>query len=215
MTDYRNRTLLPSMQLQALHFMAPEPPWRLPSWSRIWPPTFWQQYSFPQTDFSSNPPPAPESQKFVTGCITPFKIHFHHSAHHTICRIQFEISSSFHTHKKKFHHSKSYLAPDQEHLLLLIVKLTSNSCTSHLLSHTWAFFPPYGELLHAWAPPPSYSAAELKLQPDRVALHLSSGALAPPTIFHFFPPPKLLLSLLATHGRACIWQPEAGLLFSN
>ena len=100
MTDYRNRTLLPSMQLQALHFMAPEPPWRLPSWSRIWPPTFWQQYSFPQTDFSSNPPPAPESQKFVTGCITPFKIHFHHSAHHTICRIQFEISSSFHTHTK-------------------------------------------------------------------------------------------------------------------
>ena len=98
--NYRNRTLLPSMQLQALHFMAPEPPWRLPSWSRIWPPTFWQQYSFPQTDFSSNPPPAPESQKFVTGCITPFKIHFHHSAHHTICRIQFEISSSFHTHKK-------------------------------------------------------------------------------------------------------------------
>ena len=73
MTDYRNRTLLPSTQLQALHSMAPEPPWRLPSWSRIWPPTFWQQYSFPQTDFSSNPPPAPESQKFVTGCITPFK----------------------------------------------------------------------------------------------------------------------------------------------
>ena len=45
MTDYRNRTLLPSMPLQALHYMAPEPPWRLPSWSRISPPTFWPQYS--------------------------------------------------------------------------------------------------------------------------------------------------------------------------
>ena len=202
------------MQLQALHFMAPEPPSRLPSWSRIWPPTFWQQYSFPQTDFSSNPPPAPESQKFVTGCITPFKIHFHHSAHHTICRIQFEISSSFHTHKKDstIPNHTWHLSRSTSYSLLW----SWHQTPAHLIcSHTWAFFPPYGELLHAWAPPPSYSAAELKLQPDRVALHLSSGALAPPTIFHFFPPPKLLLSLLATHGRACIWHPEAGLLFSN
>ena len=50
-TDHSKITLLPSMQLQAMNFMVPEPPWRLPSWSRIWPLTLWQQSSFTQPCF--------------------------------------------------------------------------------------------------------------------------------------------------------------------
>ena len=52
-----------------------------------------------------------------------------------------KFSSSF---QERFHHSKSYLAPEQDHLLLLMVKLASSCCTV-ALPHQYSSIHPTGD----------------------------------------------------------------------
>ena len=91
-----------------------------------------QQYSdsssFPQTGYSQNSPPAPESQKFVTRCIKPLKIHFHH---HNLWDIVWKFHLPFiFLRKIPPFQIIPYLAPEQEHLLLLMARMTSGCSSS-------------------------------------------------------------------------------------